>query len=144
MSRSTEQEVLSLTSKSLPEIKKIWRQLFESEAPPYCRKYLIPRIAYRLQEVKYGKLSGKVEKRVDQLADQMEEGKKIKGDNLPVSGTKFIREYNGEDHEVLVTDKGFIYQGQFFKSLSAIAEKITGTNWNGPAFFSLRDKRKNV
>ncbi|MBD0392058.1 DUF2924 domain-containing protein, partial [Wolbachia endosymbiont of Pentalonia nigronervosa] len=63
MSRSTEQEVLSLTSKSLPEIKKIWRQLFESEAPPYCRKYLIRRIAYRLQEKAYGELSSKSAKK---------------------------------------------------------------------------------
>lgn len=141
MNESVEKEVLSLPSKTLAEVKKMWKSLFQSEPPPYCRKYLIRRIAYRLQEIAYGKLSSK---RLNDLASQMEKGKRISSDNLPIVGTKFVREYNGKDHEVLVTDTGFKYEGQYFTSLSAIAGKITGTNRNGPDFFGLRDRKKKV
>lgn len=144
MNQSIEQEILSLPSKTLPELRRMWKELFKKEAPPYCRKYLIPKIAYRLQEIAYGKLSSKTTKRLDHLANRMEQGKKINSNNLPIAGTKFVREYSGKDHEVLVTDTGFTYEGQFFTSLSAIAGKITGISRNGPEFFGLRDKKKDL
>lgn len=140
MNQSIEQEILSLPSKTLPELRRMWKELFKKEAPPYCRKYLIPKIAYRKQEMAYG---NKTAKELDRLADLLEQGKKISSDKLPRAGTKFIREYNGRDHEVLVTDTGFIYEGQFFTSLSAIANKITGISRNGPEFFGLRDKKRS-
>lgn len=137
MKESVEQEVLSLASKPLPQLKRMWKELFNSEAPPYCRKYLIPRIAYRIQEIAYG---NKTAKELDRLANLLEQGKRITSDKLPIAGTKFIKEYKGKDHEVLVTDTGLIYKGQFFTSLSAVAGKITGMSYNGPLFFGLRKK----
>ena len=50
-------------------------------------------------------------------------------------GTKLIRSYKGTKYEVLVVDKGFMYSGKVYKSLSAIAKEITGKNWNGKVFF---------
>lgn len=50
-------------------------------------------------------------------------------------GTKLIRSYKGTTYEVLVVDKGFMYSGKVYKSLSAIAKEITGKNWNGKVFF---------
>jgi hypothetical protein len=57
----------------------------------------------------------------------------------PVTGTRLIREWDGERHEVITLKIGFEYQGRQYKSLSAIAREITGTRWNGPAFFGLRN-----
>jgi len=58
-------------------------------------------------------------------------------DFLP--GTKICREYRNVMHQVEVRSDGFEYMGQKWKSLSAIATKITGTQWNGPRFFGLRE-----
>ena len=52
-------------------------------------------------------------------------------------GTKLIREHHGIKHEVIVLENGFSYDGERYKSLSAIAYKITGTKWNGKRFFGL-------
>ena len=59
-----------------------------------------------------------------------------KGDR-PIVGTRLIREWKGVEHAVTVLADGYEYQGRRYKSLSAIARAITGTRWNGPAFFGL-------
>ena len=71
----------------------------------------------------------------DELGRKIKNGK---SDQL-LPGTMLIREWNGERHEVMVLDGGFEYQGRKFRSLSAVAKHITGTKWNGPLFFGLRD-----
>ncbi len=53
------------------------------------------------------------------------------------TGTRLIRAWQGETHEVTVLDKGFWYQGAHFSSLSEIARLITGTRWSGPRFFGV-------
>ena len=59
----------------------------------------------------------------------------------PVAGTRLIREWQGVEHCATVLDDGFEYQGRRYKSLSAIARAITGTRWNGPLFWGLRNHR---
>jgi hypothetical protein len=70
-------EVLSLESKTLAELRKIWKELCKTEAPPRSRKYLIPRLAYRLQEEAYGGVPSKAAKILDQLANRLEQGNRI-------------------------------------------------------------------
>lgn len=65
----------------------------------------------------------------------------IKGDR-PMVGTRLIRAWQGVEHCVTVLDDGFEYQGRRYKSLSAIALAITGTRWNGPLFWGLRNYRR--
>ena len=89
-----------------------------------------------MQELEYGGLPQDIKNRLYDAAN----GKKPKRKQLvtrPVAGTKLIREYNGQEHHVTVLAKGFEYQGTIYKSLSGIAFKITGTRWNGNAFFGL-------
>lgn len=52
-------------------------------------------------------------------------------------GTRFIREWKGETHIVDVTESGFLYRQQSFRSLSAVAKRITGAHWSGPRFFGV-------
>jgi hypothetical protein len=61
-----------------------------------------------------------------------------------VPGTRLIREWQGQVHQVDVTGEGFRWKGETYKSLSAIARQITGTRWNGPLFFGFRDKMKGI
>jgi Protein of unknown function (DUF2924) len=57
---------------------------------------------------------------------------------LQAEGTKLLREWRGVAHEVTVIDAGYEHQGRRYKSLSAVARAITGTQWSGPLFFGLR------
>jgi len=58
---------------------------------------------------------------------------------LPRAGTILVREWHGTTHHVTATDDGFLWNGKIHRSLSSIAGAITGTKWNGPRFFGLRD-----
>jgi hypothetical protein len=59
----------------------------------------------------------------------------------PSPGTVLTREWEGQHHRVMVLDGGFVWQGRSYRSLSEIAKAITGTKWNGPRFFGLREKK---
>ncbi|MBF0628729.1 MAG: DUF2924 domain-containing protein [Magnetococcales bacterium] len=60
------------------------------------------------------------------------------GHDNPLPGTRLIREWKGVEHCCVVLEEGFEYQGRKFKSLTAIANLITGTKWNGPLFWGVR------
>ncbi|CAQ54449.1 putative phage related protein [Wolbachia endosymbiont of Culex quinquefasciatus JHB] len=143
MEEETEKKVMNLEKKALAELRKIWKKVYEEEAPRYSKKYLIPRLAYRMQEKAYGEMSRKGAKRLEYLADRLEKGKRISSDKLPVEGTELILERGEETHAVMVTDKGLIYREEFFTSLSAVAGKIMGMSYNGPLLFGMRDKNEN-
>jgi hypothetical protein len=56
-------------------------------------------------------------------------------------GTRLLREWHGTTHEVIVTDTGFVWEGRTHRSLSAVAQAITGAKWNGRRFFGLAKER---
>ena len=64
-----------------------------------------------------------------------------RGKDIVAPGTRLIRTWGGETHEVTVLEQGYLWQGRRYRSLSAIAGEITGTRWSGPRFFGLRDAR---
>ncbi|WP_143688785.1 DUF2924 domain-containing protein [Wolbachia endosymbiont of Laodelphax striatellus] len=140
MEKEIEKKVMNLERKPLDELRKMWKKVYGEEAPRYSKKYLIPRLAYRMQEKAYGEMSRKGTKRLEYLADRLEKGKRISSDKLPVEGTELILERGEETHAVMVTDKGLIYREEFFTSLSAVAGKIMGMSYNGPLLFGMRDK----
>jgi hypothetical protein len=63
----------------------------------------------------------------------------VKKKYKPLIGAKIVKEYRDKTHEIIVVDGGFSYEGEVFKSLSAIATKITGTKWNGLVFFGIKE-----
>ena len=135
----------ALKTAGTPVLKQQWRELFGAEPPPYNRKFLESRLAYRIQELAYGGLKRETLSRLEALGEQFDGGKttvrRLRGDDKPVAGTQLIRQYQGVEHVVTVTHDGFEYQGRPYKSLSAIARGITGTRWNGRTFFGLRPSR---
>ncbi|MFP3020585.1 MAG: DUF2924 domain-containing protein [Wolbachia sp.] len=142
MEKEIEKKVMNLEKKALVELRRIWKKVHGEEAPRYSKKYLIPRLAYRMQEKAYGEMSRKGRKRLEYLADRLEKGKRISSDKLPVAGTELILERGEETHAVMVTDKGLIYREEFYTSLSAVAGKIMGMSYNGPLLFNMRERRK--
>jgi hypothetical protein len=139
-------QIAALKTTPTPVLKERWRKLFASEPPPYNRRFLESRLAYRIQELAYGGLKPTTVARLDALAEQLVSGKGIikprKAMDRPVVGTRLIREWQGVPHEVIVRIDGYAYQGRPYKSLSAVAKAITGTQWNGPVFFGLRTGKR--
>ncbi len=135
----------ALKTTATPALKQQWEQLFGVAAPPYNRRFLESRLAYRIQELAYGGLKPETLARLEALGQQLDGGKvtvrRMRGDDKPIAGTQLIREYQGVEHIVTVTRDGYEYGGQPYQSLSAIARAITGTRWNGRVFFGLRPSR---
>jgi hypothetical protein len=138
----------ALKTTTTPDLKKQWRELFDSEPPPFNRRYLESRLAYRIQELAYGGLKPETVKRLEALGEQLDGGdrkkSRVRADMMPVVGTRLIREWQGVEHVVTVTTDGFEWQGRPYKSLSAIARAITGTRWNGWVFFGLKNHRRRA
>ena len=117
----------------------VWREHFNEDPPPRLRKELmVPLLAYRIQEREHGGLSQAVRRRLKELAER-EEGKKRSGSSYQ-PGTRLVRSWKGELHEVTVAEHGFEYRGRRFATLSVIAREITGTRWSGPVFFGIREQ----
>jgi hypothetical protein len=126
-------------------LREKWRALFDTEPPPYNRRFLESRLAYRIQELAYGGLKKETVERLRVLAKQYN-GKpsgrlKTRSDRLPIAGTQMIREWQGVRHRVTVRGDDFEYEGRPYKSLSAIAREITKVRWNGWVFFGLKNHR---
>jgi len=138
----------ALKTTPMPDLKKQWRDLFETEPPPYNRTYLETRLAYRIQELTYGGLKPQSRARLAALAEQLGDGPtrraKNPGKDRPMVGTRLVREWQGVEHVVTVVVDGYEFQGRRYKSLSAAARAITGTQWNGPLFFGLRSRRGHL
>jgi Protein of unknown function (DUF2924) len=101
---------------------------------------MVPLLAYRIQEIAYGGLKPSTRSELRRIARDLEKpsgSKEMKIRHRIRPGTRLVREWRGETHEVVITDSGFDYRGANYKSLSKIAKQITGTQWSGPAFFGL-------
>ena len=146
MSDTALSQIAALKAAPIAALKQKWRDLFESEPPPYNRRFLEHRLTYRIQELAYGGLKPETVRRLRELANELDGGKadvrRRRADHFrPIAGTRLIREYQGIEHCVTVCDEGYEYRGRPYTSLSAIARAITGTRWNGLVFFGLKNQR---
>ena len=122
-----------------------WRRLYRSEPPKRVSRDLLELgIAWKLQERALGGMSAALKRRITDLTKTME----AKGDLARARavtlkpGARLMREWRGETHDVRVLEDGFEWRGQRWRSLSAIAREITGTQWSGPRFFGLEQRAK--
>ena len=138
----------ALKTTPTPELKKQWRDLFDSDPPPYNRRFLESRLAYRIQELVYGGLKPETIRRLERLGEELDGGDRTKSrkradhSDRPITGTRLLREWKGVEQVVTVLADGYEWQGRPYKSLSAIARAITGTRWNGLIFFGLKNQRR--
>ena len=140
------QEKLSVQIEALPTLNKaqllaVWVENFNKDPPPQLRKELmVPVLAYRMQEREFGGLSHAARRRLREIAATLRTDKpsQERPDSAPQTGTRLLRVWRGETHEVIATGSGYEYRGQTYSSLSKIAREITGTRWSGPLFFGVR------
>jgi hypothetical protein len=161
MDAALRQEIDSLRKLKMKELKKRYRELFGEESPSSNHQHLFRRIAWRLQARAEGDLSARARQRAAQLAqdtdlrlraprrfwkllDGTEDGaspRAYRDSRIPVVGTVLKRAYQGGEIIVTVLEQGFEYDGRKFQSLSAIAQHVTGTRWNGYLFFGLKKEQ---
>ncbi len=132
---------------SRDDLIKLWYKYFDEEPPNGTKnETLIKHIAWQIQVKKYGGYSSETLKQLEKLTQKLNNKSEINESDVKNSsrqileikpGTKLIREFKGKKHEATALEKGFRYNGKSYKSLSAIANEITGTRWNGKKFFGV-------
>jgi Protein of unknown function (DUF2924) len=146
---SLEDEIARLRSLEIETLRARWRTVFGGKAPPHLpRQLLFAMIAYRLQAEVLGDLNAETLRLLNKIdlapsrAEAVPLTKALEQRQRELSpGTVLMREWNGQTHRVMVVEQGFAWEDTTYDSLSKIAQVITGTRWNGPRFFGLREHR---
>jgi hypothetical protein len=133
-------QLADLEIMGLESLRSEWLRLYRSAAPPRLSRDLLARgIAYRLQETTLGGLTATTKRKLAKLAD----GTDVAADSRsgaairPKPGATLVRTWRGQTHTVQILADGYEHQGQRYRSLSHIAQAITGAHWSGPRFFGL-------
>ena len=136
-------QIEAVKTKSMPELLEQFHMLFGFECGRTSIRHLRNRIIYRLQEIYYGGVDEVDMAFLIDIAnnDPLANLKAVEAKlATKVKGTKLYRVWKGKQYEVTVGSHGkYIYQGEIFRSLSAVARKITGTKWNGKVFFGVKN-----
>ncbi|MCJ2131433.1 DUF2924 domain-containing protein [Methylobacterium sp. E-045] len=156
ISPELKREIEALASLDLGDLRIRWRQHLRTAPPPHLSRTLMVRLlAYRIQAKVLGDLDRDSARLLDRIAKERlrrraaaERAAKPKAPPIvpPIPapglrpGTLLVREFGGEVHTVTVVTGGFAWKETTYASLSEVARAITGTRWNGPRFFGLRDK----
>ncbi|MEA1835093.1 DUF2924 domain-containing protein [Methylobacterium durans] len=156
MDTDLDREIAALSTLDLAGLRSRWRQRLRTAPPPQLSRALLLRLlAYRLQAKALGDLDRDTARLLDRLARErlrrrVEEARGKRSKAAPPippppspglrPGTLLVREHAGQMHTVTVQADGFAWQDHTYTSLSEVARAITGTRWNGPRFFGLRDK----
>ncbi|MGJ0531855.1 DUF2924 domain-containing protein [Methylocystis sp.] len=133
-------ELARIIAMNIEELREMWRAKRKREPPVALTKDLMARaLAHWLQEERLGGLETPLRRLLATVAKKgSAPSRRLK------IGSVIVREYQGKAQEVLVVPGGFCWEGRIYPSLSTIALKITGTNWNGPRFFGLRGDEESA
>ena len=155
----------ALAGMTVAQLRTKYHEVFGEPTRSGNREFLTKRIAWRVQSMVEGTLSERARRRAEELARDADlrttlprPPKASDGagtitlaapitrsahDRLPVPGTVLTRKYRGRQIEVKVLSQGFEYDGQGYRSLSAVAKAVTGSHWNGHLFFGLTTLKRN-
>jgi len=141
-----ERQIASLASRSTQDLRATWRELHRTgPLLGLSRDLLIRALAHQLQEQSYGGVSRALRRRLQSLAGASEKATMAADPGLVLrAGTTLVRQWRGHTHTVLVHTDGFEHEGQLYRSLTAIAERITEVHWSGPRFFGLTPRARGV
>ena len=131
----------------IQRLRSRWHSAFGRPPPPYLSRHLLFRtLAYRLQTDRWGDLDGESRRLLDRSGSPERAGQRALDLSRRIAelrpGTILSREWNGQMQRVAVLPEGFAWDGNTYPSLSQVAFAITGTRWNGPRFFGLRESRQ--
>ncbi|NIA22218.1 MAG: DUF2924 domain-containing protein [Anaerolineaceae bacterium] len=164
MAQNVGKEVAALERMTVKQLRARHIEVFGEASRSGHREYLVKRIAWRIQAVAEGGLSERARRRAEELANDADlrthapcrqslDGQQPKtaatvhfdhDPRLPMPGSILTRRYKGLDIVVKVLPKGFEYEGDIYRTLSAVAKVVTGKHWNGYHFFQLGKKGKRT
>ena len=140
-------DIARLRGLDVGELRARWHTVFRRAAPPHLPRHPLFRIlAYRLQADQLGDLDADTRRLLARIGSGSSEGIDRLVADLNRSrtelrpGTLLTREWDGHLQQVMVLAVGFTWNGKTYRSLSKVAFAITGSRWNGPRFFGLRDR----
>lgn len=146
-------------------LRERYSEVFGEATRSFNKQHLVKRIIWRLQAMHEGDLSERARRRAHELANDadirirpppaspVDEAQGTVAtlpfrvepdDRLPMPGTLLKRSYKGQSIQVRVLQKGFEFEGEVYRSLSAVAQKVTGAHWNGYLFFGLPKPQKEA
>jgi hypothetical protein len=149
----TAAELAALADLPVSGLARKYEELFGTPCRTRNKKYLLKRLAFKIQELAEGGLSARALARIEELQESLPPlgpgatpaasrrkpeptaAEPERDPRLPAPGTVLTRRHGKTEHRVTVLDKGFEYKGKPYRSLSKIAREITGTSWNGFLFF---------
>jgi hypothetical protein len=145
---SVEDEIAHLRGLDLKGLRSRWQSVFQRSPPAHLTRHLLfAVIAYRIQADRFGDLDHETKQVLDRTvakeAGPVTSARLASFDQKRTElspGTVLVREWHRQSQRVMVMADGFAWNGQTFDSLSKVAFAITGTKWNGPRFFGLRDR----
>jgi hypothetical protein len=164
MTESITAQIAELHRMSVHQLRDRLQELTGTPCRQTHRRYLIKRVAFKIQEQHYGGLSDEAERQLTELRKKFEgtspetwfnnrikkapqtaaqPKRRTRDPRLPSVGTILKRDYQGTGYSVEIAQDGFIFEGQPFKSLSAVAQSICGSHVNGFAFFRLNQGSKS-
>jgi hypothetical protein len=137
-----EAEIAGLLDRSTQELRLGWRKLHRTEPPlGLSRDLLIRALANQLQEHSDGGASRALRRRMQNLTAASRNAGVPRDPGIVLkTGTRLVRHWRGHAYSVLVREDGFEYEGQHYRSLTVISERITGAHWSGPRFFGLTNR----
>ena len=140
----TDGEIAGLLSRSTQDLRLSWRELHRSGPPlGLSRDLMIRALPNELQERAHGGPSAALRRRLQTMTRELEKGaSSFDPSTVPKTGTTLVRQWRGHTHTVFVREDGFEYEGQHYRSLTVIAERITGAHWSGPRFFGLTQRAR--
>jgi hypothetical protein len=140
-------EIALLESLDVDQLRARWKVLYETEAPTrFSHDLLMRAVAYRMQERVLGGLKPATRRQFERVSQDARARRPIRV--APVRklapGALLIREWCGTKYQVTVLEKGLMFSGKQYRSLSEVARVITGNHWSGPLFFGLKAQLKEV
>lgn len=146
---SVEDEIAHLRDLDLKGLRARWQSMFQRSPSSHVPRHLLFAVlAFQIQADRYGDLDHETRKVLDRtnanetgsaMANRLENLDRKRTELTP--GTVLVREWDRQSHRVMVLADGFAWNGQTYDSLTKVAFAITGTRWNGPRFFGLRDRQ---
>ena len=143
-----EDEIVHLRGLDLKGLRARWQSVLQGPAPDHLPRHLLfAIISYRIQADRFGELDHETRQLLDHTGAKESSAAMLarlvsfdQKRTEPTPGTVLVREWDRRSQRVMVMSDGFAWNGQTYDSLSKVAFAITGTKWNGPRFFGLRDK----
>jgi len=140
-------EIAALRALTVPELVAKYESVFGTKPRARNKPFLWKRVAWKLQEQRLGGLSKLAKSKLEELISDIRlptgapSPRPAPPPDAPMIGTVLVRRWKGTDIRVEVQTDGFAWNGARYKSLSAVAQAITGAHWNGRLFFGLATRR---